>query len=86
MHFILCMRQVSDHILFWLPDGLLLFQHFDGCLNLIIPLQRNVVLSDEILIQLLFYRYIRCQSLLMKVMSGRGVVVGGSDLDCRSVR
>ena len=82
MHFVLCMRQVSDYILFWLPDGLLLLQHFDRCLHLIIPLQRNIVLPDEILIQLLFHRYIRGQTFFMKIMSGRGIVVGGGDLDC----
>ena len=82
MHFVLCMRQVSDYILFWLPDRLLLLQHFDRCLHLIIPLQRNIVLPDEILIQLLFHRYIRGQTFFMKIMSGRSIVVGGGDLDC----
>ena len=82
MHFVLCMRQVSDYILFWLPNWLLLFQHFDRCLHLIIPLQGNIVLPDEILIQLLFHRYIRGQTFFMKIMSGRSIVVGGGDLDC----
>ena len=67
----------SIDILFWLPDGLLLLQHFSiAALHLIIPL----LLPDEILIQLLFHRYIRGQTFFMGSLSAGVVVVGGGDL------